>query len=80
MLNLRTSNAAAGRASSSGYQQLYAFKGTPDGAGPLAGLTVVKGKLYGTTLNGSKNYCGAIGARANGTERAGAFLADALSD
>lgn len=45
-------------APSSGYQQLYAFKGTPDGASPLAGMIVVKGKLYGTTLNGSKNYCG----------------------
>jgi uncharacterized repeat protein (TIGR03803 family) len=59
-----TMNAAAGqtalhRASSSGYQQLYVFKGTPDAASPLAGLIAVKGKLYGTTLNGSKNYCSA---------------------
>lgn len=63
MLSPSTNNTAARtashRASSSGYQQLYAFKGTPDGASSLAGLTVVKGKLYGTTLNGSKNYCGA---------------------
>lgn len=62
MLNPTTSNAAAQsaphRASSSGYQQLYAFKGDPDGASPLAGLVAIKGKLYGTTLNGSKNYCG----------------------
>jgi uncharacterized repeat protein (TIGR03803 family) len=62
-LNPATSNAAAQsalhRASSSGYQQLYVFKGTPDGASSLAGMTVLNGKLYGTTLNGSKNYCGA---------------------
>lgn len=63
MLNPATSDAAAQsaahRASSSGYQQLYAFKGTPDGASPLSGLIAVRGTLYGTTLNGSKNYCGA---------------------
>ena len=63
MLNPSTGGAAAQtaihRASSSGYQQLYAFKGTPDGASSLAGMTVLKGKLYDTTLNGSKNYCGA---------------------
>jgi uncharacterized repeat protein (TIGR03803 family) len=49
---------ASHRATSSGYQQLYAFKGTPDAASPLSGMTVVNGKLFGTTLNGSKNYCG----------------------
>ena len=43
--------------SSSGYQLLYRFKGTPDGAGPLDGLVALHGKLYGTTLGGSKNYC-----------------------
>jgi uncharacterized repeat protein (TIGR03803 family) len=43
--------------SSSGYQLLYRFKGTPDGASPLAGLIALRGKLYGTTLGGSKNYC-----------------------
>lgn len=41
------------------YKLLYAFKGSPDGASPLAGLLAFKGKLYGTTLNGSKNYCSA---------------------
>jgi uncharacterized repeat protein (TIGR03803 family) len=55
--NSAAAQTASHRASSSGYQQLYAFKGTPDGASPLAGLIAVKGKLYGTTLNGSKNYC-----------------------
>jgi uncharacterized repeat protein (TIGR03803 family) len=39
------------------YKQLYRFKGTPDGASPFAGLTLVNGTLYGTTLNGSSNYC-----------------------
>lgn len=38
---------------------LYAFKGTPDGAKPLAGLVALNGTLYGTTLNGSSNYCSA---------------------
>jgi uncharacterized repeat protein (TIGR03803 family) len=41
------------------YKLLYAFKGTPDGASPLSGLIAVNGKLFGTTLNGSKNYCSA---------------------
>ncbi len=39
------------------YKQLYAFKGTPDGASPYSGLAVINGALYGTTLNGSSNYC-----------------------
>jgi uncharacterized repeat protein (TIGR03803 family) len=46
-------------ATSAQYKLLHAFKGTPDGASPLAGLVVFKGKLYGTTLNGSQNYCSA---------------------
>src|SRR5579871_4862782 len=46
-----------GRASSAQYKLLYAFKGAPDGASPLAGLVAFNGKLYGTTLNGSKPYC-----------------------
>jgi uncharacterized repeat protein (TIGR03803 family) len=41
----------------SGYKVLYAFKGTPDGASPYGGLVAINGTLYGTTLNGSKNYC-----------------------
>jgi uncharacterized repeat protein (TIGR03803 family) len=52
----RSHSAVAG-AASSGYKQLYAFKGTPDGASPFGGLLAVNGTLYGTTLNGSKNYC-----------------------
>jgi uncharacterized repeat protein (TIGR03803 family) len=39
------------------YKLLYSFKGTPDGASPLGGLVDVNGTLYGTTLNGSTNYC-----------------------
>ena len=41
----------------SGYKQLYAFQGHPDGASPFGGLVEMNGTLYGTTLNGSKNYC-----------------------
>ncbi len=44
-------------ASANGYKLLYAFKGTPDGASPFGGLVAVNGVLYGTTLNGSSNYC-----------------------
>jgi len=40
-----------------GYKQLYVFHGTPDGASPYSGLVAVNGLLYGTTLNGSSNYC-----------------------
>ena len=40
-----------------GYKLLYKFKGTPDGASPYSGLVALNGTLYGTTLNGSKNYC-----------------------
>jgi uncharacterized repeat protein (TIGR03803 family) len=49
------SNAAS--AAAAGYKMLYAFKGTPDGASPYSGLVAVNGTLYGTTLNGSTNYC-----------------------
>jgi uncharacterized repeat protein (TIGR03803 family) len=49
--------AAKAHSSSTAYELLYSFKGTPDGASPLAGLIALHGKLYGTTLNGSKNYC-----------------------
>lgn len=44
---------------SNSYKQLYIFKGTPDGASPYSGFVAVNGTLYGTTLNGSKNYCSA---------------------
>jgi uncharacterized repeat protein (TIGR03803 family) len=50
------SNAAS--AAAAGYKQLYVFKGTPDGASPYSGLVAVGNTLYGTTLNGSSNYCG----------------------
>jgi uncharacterized repeat protein (TIGR03803 family) len=43
--------------STAGYKQLYAFKGTPDGASPYGGLVALNNTLYGTTLNGSTNYC-----------------------
>lgn len=55
-LATRTHSAIA-RTSTSGYTQLYVFKDKPDGASPYGGLVAVKGVLYGTTLNGSKNYC-----------------------
>jgi uncharacterized repeat protein (TIGR03803 family) len=45
------------RGAASSYKLLYSFKGTPDGASPLSGLVNVSGTLYGTTLNGSSNYC-----------------------
>lgn len=45
------------KAAASGYKQLYAFKGTPDGSRPFSGLIAVNGTLYGTTLQGSRNYC-----------------------
>ncbi|HET6275943.1 MAG TPA: choice-of-anchor tandem repeat GloVer-containing protein [Candidatus Cybelea sp.] len=48
--------APAGK-SSNGYKLLYSFKGTPDGASPYGGLVALNGTLYGTTLNGSTNYC-----------------------
>jgi uncharacterized repeat protein (TIGR03803 family) len=48
---------AAVQAAASGYKQLYAFQGHPDGASPFGGLIEMNGTLYGTTLNGSKNYC-----------------------
>lgn len=47
----------ASPAGSSGYKQLYIFKGTPDGASPFGGLLAANGVLYGTTLNGSSNFC-----------------------
>jgi uncharacterized repeat protein (TIGR03803 family) len=61
-----TGNAASGARShaaaiqnpaKSTYKSIYAFKGTPDGASPYSGLVAWNGSLYGTTLNGSKNYC-----------------------
>jgi len=51
------SHAAGAVAPAARYKSLYAFKGTPDGASPYSGLVALNGTLYGTTLNGSKNYC-----------------------
>lgn len=53
--SLRLASHQAGAAGA--YKLLYSFKGTPDGASPLGGLIDVNGTLYGTTLNGSTNYC-----------------------
>src|SRR5271166_3513702 len=39
------------------YKLIYTFKGTPDGASPYAALFAVNDTLYGTTSNGSSNYC-----------------------
>ena len=42
-------------ASAQTYGVVYAFTGTPDGAGPVAGVVAdTKGNLYGTTLGGGK--------------------------
>lgn len=40
---------------------LYAFKGGSDGARPVSGLIDVKGKLYGTTLQGGGYTCNSDG-------------------
>jgi uncharacterized repeat protein (TIGR03803 family) len=43
------------------YSQLYTFPGyTGDAEEPLAGLTNVKGTLYGTTYVGGAHYIGAV--------------------
>ncbi len=47
----------AAASAAAGYKQLYVFKGTPDGASPYSGFVAVNNVLYGTTLNGSSNYC-----------------------
>lgn len=52
-----TSQLHASKVPSSSYQLIYTFKGTPDGAKPMSGLIAINGTMYGTTLNGSKNYC-----------------------
>jgi len=65
-LNPSTVSSAAGslgartatvQAAAPKYKQLYVFQGHPDGASPFGGLVEMNGTLYGTTLNGSKNYC-----------------------
>src|SRR5579875_3906833 len=54
---MRATGSLAPGVAMSGYKQLYAFKGTPDGASPYGGFVAVGKTLYATTLNGSKNYC-----------------------
>ncbi len=53
----RTSLAPSAQRQTAGYKMLYSFKGTPDGASSLSGMTVLNGTLYGTTVSGSSNYC-----------------------
>lgn len=36
---------------------LYRFKGRSDGANPNAGLTILNGVLYGTTVGGGSSHC-----------------------
>ena len=40
--------------------RLYAFRGSPDGSEPWAGLTGVHGALYGTTFFGGANGYGTV--------------------
>src|SRR5271166_5221568 len=54
---LSGAHARASDISPAKYKLLYSFKGTPDGASPFSGLLAVGSTLYGTTLNGSSNYC-----------------------
>jgi uncharacterized repeat protein (TIGR03803 family) len=52
------------------YKSLYSFKGTPDGADPLAGLAVANGSLYGTTYSGGAGGDGTVFAvSTSGAER-----------
>jgi uncharacterized repeat protein (TIGR03803 family) len=55
------SNAARHASNGSGSERvLYRFKGGADGSLPLAGLTVLKGVLYGTTAYGGSSNDGTI--------------------
>jgi uncharacterized repeat protein (TIGR03803 family) len=42
------------------FKVLYRFRGVPDGSSPFAGLTDVKGALYGTTYAGGTNNDGTV--------------------
>ena len=58
------------RSSEAGSEQvLHSFSGYPDGAVPYAGLTYVKGTLYGTTQYGgdSSQHCTGKGIAGCGT-------------
>jgi uncharacterized repeat protein (TIGR03803 family) len=46
---------------------IYAFKGAPDGASPLSGLTAIHGVLYGTTYDGGNQSCQLDGVSDCGT-------------
>ena len=41
-------------------QTLYDFNGTPDGARPIAGLTLLNGRFYGTTSGGGASNKGTV--------------------
>jgi uncharacterized repeat protein (TIGR03803 family) len=53
-------NPAAAHRLTIGYNSLYIFRGGRDGAEPVAGLLLQRGKLYGTTWNGGTNNDGTI--------------------
>jgi uncharacterized repeat protein (TIGR03803 family) len=54
-----------------GYSSLYSFRGSPDGAYPITGLTPLNGKLYGTTGGGGvpSGYGTAFKISTSGKER-----------
>ncbi len=58
-------NASSARSlTSSGFQSLYSFTGTPNGSFPLGGLVALDGTLYGTTSQGGSakgSTCGRFG-------------------
>jgi len=57
------------KVTSSGIESvLYSFKGTPDGEGPYAGLTELRGSLYGTTVLGGLGVGTVFAASTSGTE------------
>jgi uncharacterized repeat protein (TIGR03803 family) len=65
-----SASAGARRGAAITYDSLYSFKGAPDGADPVAGLTALNGTLYGTTAGGGASGDGTVFAvSASGTER-----------
>jgi uncharacterized repeat protein (TIGR03803 family) len=46
--------------SNSGFNVIYAFKGAPNGAQPVAPLTAVQQVLYGTTESGGRKLAGTV--------------------
>ncbi len=63
----RFADQSARQSLSVSYKTIYRFKGNRDGAYPLAGLVVVNGALYGTTLQGGSSSFHCIGLRGCGT-------------